>query len=47
MTFIDDILGIYTYLVMSKYEVLKKFLIYRAKVKNQIEKKINILIFDR
>ena len=47
ITFIDDCIKYcYVYLLHSKDEVLNMFKIYKAKVENQLEKKIKIIRSD-
>jgi len=48
LTFIDDF-SIYTkvYLIKNKYEVFDMFLTYKAKVENQLNKKIKRIRLDR
>ena len=48
LTFIDDF-SIYTkvYLIKNKYEVFDMFLSYKAKVENQLNKKIKRIRLDR
>ena len=48
ITFIDDCSKYcYVYLLHSKNEVLNMFKIYKAKVENQLKKKIKIIRSDR
>ena len=48
MIFIDDYTKFcYVYLLKTKDEVLHYFKVYKAKVENQLEKKIKRLWFDR
>lgn len=48
VTFIDDFSKYaYVYLLKSKDEVLSKFLIYKAVVENQLNRKIKVLHSDK
>ena len=48
INFFDDINKYcYVHLLKSKDEVIEKFVIYKTKVENQLNKKIKVLISDR